>query len=499
MPAAWPSSTSIPARVTKESPPIPNDVARACASVMSARPGSASQSCARLAAHGHVPGSIGRVDARREGERERDVVGLHRHADDARLPAAEDQHPVTGDEVPLARQPALHHDLVAAARVATLDHRIAAPAVAEHDVQDPLARAVAVRAQADVLLLAPVGARLDVRQRADALVDGPAVLAVEAGDHVGQVGLRRGSIEAGREPEADGRRGPDHECGGEDAEQREQPAAAGHAATSRPCSSRSTRSAIAAAPASCVTSTIARPSSSRARAAARARRRRPPRRGCRSARRPAAADGSLTSARAIAKRCCSPPESWCGSDSATVAQSEPVDQRAAARERLRLGAADPRREQHVRLAAQLGQQVEELEDEADMPPPQRRQPPLAGAGDALAADLDGPRLGAVEPAEHVQQRRLAGAGAPEHRDDLAGLDVEVGAIEDPARRASRSERPDQPARCDDRHRLHGRAYAARAGAARDHDAAPARPVGGRRRDAAASTCAAAAAGATRCS
>ena len=48
IPAAWPSSTSMPARVTNARPPIPNVVARACASVMSARAGSASHSSARL-------------------------------------------------------------------------------------------------------------------------------------------------------------------------------------------------------------------------------------------------------------------------------------------------------------------------------------------------------------------------------------------------------------------------------------------------------------------
>ena len=100
-------------------------------------------------------------------------------------------------------------------------------------------------------------------------------------------------------------------------------------------------------------------------------------------------DGSLTSARAIAKRCCSPPESWCGSESGDVRAARagrPARGRAAgaagSAPRTRAG------EQHVRLAAQLGQQVEELEDEADVAAPQRGQPALAGAGDALAGDLD---------------------------------------------------------------------------------------------------------------
>ena len=48
IPAAWPSSTSIPARVMNARLPMPNDVARAWVSVMSARSGSTSHSSARL-------------------------------------------------------------------------------------------------------------------------------------------------------------------------------------------------------------------------------------------------------------------------------------------------------------------------------------------------------------------------------------------------------------------------------------------------------------------
>jgi hypothetical protein len=103
--------------------------------------------------------------------------------------------------------------------------------------------------------------------------------------------------------------------------------------------------------------------------------------------------------------------------------------------------------------------VEELEHEADVAAPQRRQPPLARARHALAADLDRSRLRPVESAEHVQQRRLAGARAAEDRDDLTRLDREVGAVEHAPRGPTLPEGADQPARCDDRHLLHGKAYA----------------------------------------
>ena len=57
IPAAWPSSTWIPARVTNVRLPTPNEVARACASVMSARSGSASHSCATFAGQSSSNGS----------------------------------------------------------------------------------------------------------------------------------------------------------------------------------------------------------------------------------------------------------------------------------------------------------------------------------------------------------------------------------------------------------------------------------------------------------
>ena len=46
MPAASESRTRTPSRVTNDSDPIPNEVTRACASVMSARAGSWSHSSA---------------------------------------------------------------------------------------------------------------------------------------------------------------------------------------------------------------------------------------------------------------------------------------------------------------------------------------------------------------------------------------------------------------------------------------------------------------------
>ncbi len=134
-------------------------------------------------------------------------------------------------------------------------------------------------------------------------------------------------------------------------------------------------------------------------------------------------------------------------------QPEPVDELAGAPLGVGVRATHPRREQHVRFPGQLGQQVEELEDEADSAPPQRAQRAFGSAGHALAAELDQAGLRAVEAAEQVQQRRLARTRAAEHRDDLAGGDLEIRAVQDAPRRPARTEGLHQPVRADGRHYL----------------------------------------------
>ena len=75
--------------------------------------------------------------------------------------------------------------------------------------------------------------------------------------------------------------------------------------------------------------------------------------------------GRETSARAIATRCCWPPESSDGRCSLPVGQADAVEQ---VREERRIGllACDRERQQDVLLGRQHRQQVEELEHEADV-------------------------------------------------------------------------------------------------------------------------------------
>src|SRR6185436_3354808 len=92
-------------------------------------------------------------------------------------------------------------------------------------------------------------------------------------------------------------------------------------------------------------------------------------------------------------------------------------------------AAQVQRQPHVLQRAQRRQQVEELEDEADLVAADAGQLVVAEAGERLAVDahLAGGR--AIEPADQVQQRRFAGARRSNDRDHLAARDGEGDAVE----------------------------------------------------------------------
>ena len=88
-------------------------------------------------------------------------------------------------------------------------------------------------------------------------------------------------------------------------------------------------------------------------------------------------------------------------------------------------------------ARELGQQVVELEDEADVAVAKRHelrvgQIPQRAAGDPDAAGVD-----RVEPAQHVQQRALADARGADDGDHLALLDRHVEVAQHAHRRAGR--------------------------------------------------------------
>jgi hypothetical protein len=72
-------------------------------------------------------------------------------------------------------------------------------------------------------------------------------------------------------------------------------------------------------------------------------------------------------------------------------------------------AGDQARQQHVLLRRQGGQQVEELEHEADPVPAHRRQPAVSEPVVPGTAELDLPRRRGLERPEEMQQGALARA------------------------------------------------------------------------------------------
>ena len=140
--------------------------------------------------------------------------------------------------------------------------------------------------------------------------------------------------------------------------------------------------------------------------------------------------GSVSSARAIETRCCSPPESSAGRWSARSAS--PTRPSSSLRPPAHLLVAPPRDQrgqQHVLLGGQRGQQVEELEDEADLLPAQPGELAVAEPVVALAGEQDLARAGGVERAQQVQEGALPRARGAHDRGHLAALDLEADAVE----------------------------------------------------------------------
>src|SRR3972149_1564540 len=112
--------------------------------------------------------------------------------------------------------------------------------------------------------------------------------------------------------------------------------------------------------------------------------------------------GSLTTARARATRCCSPPESslgrWC-SRSFSPSRSTVTSKRG---------------DGSVAVGREVGQKVEALEDEADLAPPQQRPLGIAHLPEVVAVHQHPARARRRPAPEHGKQGGLAasrGAGA----------------------------------------------------------------------------------------
>ena len=134
--------------------------------------------------------------------------------------------------------------------------------------------------------------------------------------------------------------------------------------------------------------------------------------------------GFETSARATATRCCWPPES---SEGRWVRRSSRPDSPDQLLEPLAVGLApgDRERQHEVLLGGQDRQQVEELEDEAELVAAQLGQLAVVEAGDLRPSRLTRAGGRPVEPGEDVHQGRLARAGRPHDRREAVALEAGV--------------------------------------------------------------------------
>ena len=129
-----------------------------------------------------------------------------------------------------------------------------------------------------------------------------------------------------------------------------------------------------------------------------------------------------TSARASATRCCSPPDSSPGRCVSRCAEADALEQLARARSaRVARGTPpDERRHRHVLERGELGQQVVELEDEADRCDCGSR--PAAPAPCAVTSSPSKrmlPAVGRSSVPSTCRKRRLADARGADDRDHLA--------------------------------------------------------------------------------
>src|SRR6187549_852083 len=112
--------------------------------------------------------------------------------------------------------------------------------------------------------------------------------------------------------------------------------------------------------------------------------------------------GSLASTRAIATRCCIPPESWCGKRSAKRSRPTILTKRSTM---VATWAARTRRITDVVRYIQPGKEAVVLEHDAAFGP---------GSLDGLAADVDDARSRALEARHDAEQCTFAAtAGADE--------------------------------------------------------------------------------------
>ncbi len=102
-----------------------------------------------------------------------------------------------------------------------------------------------------------------------------------------------------------------------------------------------------------------------------------------------------------------------------------------------IGVRVEKREKHVVQDAQPGQEVEELEDEADALVADARELPVVEGREVLSRQAVAAARGLVQEADDVHERALARSRRPHERHVLALLHGEVDALEDRRRDTAR--------------------------------------------------------------
>ncbi len=140
--------------------------------------------------------------------------------------------------------------------------------------------------------------------------------------------------------------------------------------------------------------------------------------------------GFIARARAMATRCCCPPESLAGidvgllgdADASELCHGDPVGFFPAAAPHDPLGQAD------VLQSREVGEQVEELEDHPDLgaDPVELLADPCARRSPSIQTS---PLAGSLQVVDAAQQRGLAAAAGADDDHHLAAFDLQIDAVQ----------------------------------------------------------------------
>lgn len=95
-----------------------------------------------------------------------------------------------------------------------------------------------------------------------------------------------------------------------------------------------------------------------------------------------------------------------------------------------------------------GDEIEELEDEADVGAAKESPLPLGEPGELRAADGHLPRSGQIDAADEVEERRLPGAASPHQGDELPPAELGAEVLQDHPLAVTLGIDPGQPLKAD---------------------------------------------------